>query len=305
MRGASVPVDDSVADERPDAHEDTPRALPRTLTELANHHGTDKGTIGPSDAWGAWNYTDIYEGFLEPYRSARISILEIGLGVTGDHWASRIVHGRNSEGGASVKLWRDYFTKATIYGIDVNSASYLDDERIHTFVADQGDPDKLRAFMEDAGQPQFDIVIDDGSHRPHHQQISLEFFFPHLKPHGLYIIEDLNERDWGCVDGSAGAVEVRNTRSVLSSFKETGRFATPNALREPRELAEEIASISFHAPKFDYWALLFAAARRVLLRRKGALVKYRTGTERLCVLRKRGREDQLRGAPQAARSPAS
>ena len=263
------------------------KPLPRSLTELANHHGTDKGTIGPSHAWGAWNYTDIYEGYFEPYRDAPISILEIGLGVKGDRWTAKIVHGRNAEGGASFKLWRDYFPRAEIYGIDVNPALHLDDDRTHTFVADQGDSDQLRAFMEKFGEPRFDIVIDDGSHRPDHQQISLGFFFPRLKQHGLYIIEDLNDRDLGYDRESSRATRVKNTWSVLSSFKETGRFASPNSLGNARDLANDIASLTFHAPKIDYRALVFAAARRVLLRRPGILVKYRSETERLCVMRKR------------------
>ena len=131
------------------ARADARKPLASSLTEVANRHGTDKGTIGPSHAWGAWNYTDVYEGYFEPYRSADISILEIGLGVTGDRWAAKIVHGRNVGGGASIKLWRDYFPRATVYGIDVNPAPYLDDDRTHTFVADQGDADQLQAFMEE------------------------------------------------------------------------------------------------------------------------------------------------------------
>ena len=39
---------------------------------------------------------------------------------------------------------------------------------------------------------EFDVIIDDGSHRPMHQQISLVSLYPHLKPGGQYIIEDLH-----------------------------------------------------------------------------------------------------------------
>jgi len=38
----------------------------------------------------------------------------------------------------------------------------------------------------------FDIIIDDGSHASHHQQIALAHLFPHLAPGGLYCIEDLH-----------------------------------------------------------------------------------------------------------------
>ena len=131
-----------VGTEDPPARADARDAIPRSLTELANHHGTDKGTIGPSRSWGAWNYTDIYEGYFQHHRSVPISILEIGLGVKGDRWAAMIVHGRNAEGGASLKLWHDYFPHAKLYGIDLNPAPYLDNDRTQTFVTDQGNPDR-------------------------------------------------------------------------------------------------------------------------------------------------------------------
>lgn len=261
--------------------------LPRSMTELANRHGTDKGTLGPSGAWGALNYTDVYEGYFAPYRFEPISILEIGLGVTGERWSARIVHGRNLEGGASLKLWYDYFPNAKIYGIDVNPARHIDNDRIRTFVADQGDPGDLDAFLQAAGRPEFDIVIDDGSHRPDHQQVSLAFFLPRLKPHGVYVIEDLAANGVG--DGATGrsaSDRVLNTRSVLSAFKEQGRFAEPNALGDPEALAREIGSIAFHAPKISYPTLALGVAARLLGRRR-SLIAYRPGTERLCVIRKR------------------
>ena len=106
----------------------------KSLTELANLYATDKGTQGPSSTWSVNNYTDLYEVYLDPYRNSEINFLEIGLGVTGDRWESRIVHGRNS-GGASIRMWYDYFSKAKIFGIDINGCSYLDNDRIATFVA--------------------------------------------------------------------------------------------------------------------------------------------------------------------------
>ena len=171
----------------------------RSLTEISNLHGTDKGTVGPTDHWPAHNYTDIYEAYFDTHRSASVTILEIGLGVTGDRWIAAIVRGRNQNGGASLRTWYDYFPLATIYGIDVNSASHLDNERIHTFIADQGNLDDLRTFSAATEGIVFDFIIDDGSHRPEHQQVSLGFLFKYLKDGGLYFIED------------SGRVNVRET----------------------------------------------------------------------------------------------
>ena len=63
--------------------------MTKSLTELANQYGTDKGTVGPVRTWSAHNYTDIYEAYLERYRLSTLTILEIGLGVTGDRWKAR------------------------------------------------------------------------------------------------------------------------------------------------------------------------------------------------------------------------
>src|ERR1700739_3579124 len=70
----------------------------KSLTEIANAHGTDKGTMGPSISCGAHNYTDIYEAYFCRNRDQEVALLEIGLGVRGPRWDARIVHGKNSEG---------------------------------------------------------------------------------------------------------------------------------------------------------------------------------------------------------------
>lgn len=221
----------------------------KTLTELANLYGTDKGTIGPNPNWEPHNYTDIYEAYLARYRYSAITILEIGLGVTGLRWETTIVQGRNT-GGASVKMWHDYFPNARIYGIDINPCPDLNKDRITTFVADQGNLEDLQSFVETTQEIEFDIIIDDGSHRPDHQQISLGFFFKRLKGGGLYFIEDLLANGLGDHMSSRHANDsVLNTRSVLKHFQQTGEFLKPNALIEPDYLKGQIAYLNFHAPK--------------------------------------------------------
>jgi hypothetical protein len=257
--------------------------MTRSLTEIANYYGTDKGTVGPSSDWGAHNYTDIYEAYLERFRRSPINLLEIGLGVTGEHWDARIVHGRNT-GGASMRMWYDYFQNARIYGIDINECSYLDNDRCKTFVADQGKVEDLDAFMNATGGIEFDAIIDDGSHRPDHQQISLGYFFRKLKSGGLYFIEDLMRN--GFEDGVAGQMAcetARNTRSVLKYFNQNGSFHKPNTLINRDYLIEHIESICFHVPyvgskyvlKFDFQNPL----RKIFY--------HEPDSESLCVLRKK------------------
>src|SRR5262249_6120154 len=151
------------------------------------------------------------EAYLGPLRYSPISLLEIGLGVLGDRWNARIVQGRNT-GGASIKMWHDFFPKAKVFGIDINPCPYLDNDRLKTFVADQSSVPELEAFVNAANVGLFDVIIDDGSHLPHHQQISLSFFFRRLKSGGLYFIEDLGRNGLGdATKGKPDWSHVRNT----------------------------------------------------------------------------------------------
>jgi hypothetical protein len=254
-----------------------------SLTELANRYGSDKGTEGPSLQCGAHNYTDIYEAYLGRHRYSAISLLEIGLGVLGDRWNARIVQGRNT-GGASIKMWHDYFPNAKIFGIDINACPYLDNERLKTFVADQSNPAELENFMKAAGDILFDVIIDDGSHLPHHQQISLSFFFKRLKSGGHYFIEDLGRNGLGdAVRGKPDWSHVRNTRSVLRQFGQSGKFLEPNALTDTAYLAQHIADIHFHVPKRSTQLTLGSGFRRPFR----LTVGYKPDTEQLCAIRKK------------------
>lgn len=244
-----------------------------SLTEIANLHGTDKGTVGPSADWGAHNYTDIYEACFAGLRDQPITLLEIGLGVTGKNWRADIAHGRNKDGGGSIKMWHDYFHNGQIFGIDINDASHLDNDRITTMRVDQGNSEDLNSFIEAHNRPAFDIIIDDGSHRPDHQQISLSVLFEHLKPGGIYAIEDLSANGLGDpAHGRHSCNSIINTRIVLKSLVANGSFATPNAFAEPDNLASQIATITFHVPS----------------RKDGSgKVRFQHGSERIALIRKK------------------
>lgn len=257
--------------------------ISKSLTELANRHGSDKGTEGPSANWGAHNYADVYEAYLEPLRERPIRLLEIGLGVSGERVHARIVHGRNS-GGASLKMWRDYFPRGEIYGIDINECRYLDCDRVSTFVADQGDLDDLRSFTEATGGIDFDVIVDDGSHRPDHQQVSLGYFLDFLKPGGLYFIEDLQANGYGDpARGGQASPDVCSTRSILRNLRARGEVLEPHALPDPERIAGEIEHIGLHVPRI-------AARARPPVRRR-----------RLRALRRRLRRLGRRGGGGGAR----
>lgn len=55
---------------------------------------------------------------------------------------------------------------------------------------DQSKIKDLNRLIADHGP--FDVVVDDGGHRPEQQKTSFIHLFPHVKPGGLYFLEDIH-----------------------------------------------------------------------------------------------------------------
>nr|WP_295769971.1 hypothetical protein [Rhodoferax sp.] len=155
------------------------------LTRLANLFGSDKGDA----VLCAHGYTRVYAALLEHVRDQPIRILEIGLvhGQTQDSMRGRL----GETGCPSLRMWAEYLRAATIFGFDIEDFRSLSEPRITIFQGDQSRPEDLADLVAQTGGA-FDIIIDDGSHASHHQQIALAQLFTHLAPGGLYCIEDLH-----------------------------------------------------------------------------------------------------------------
>ncbi|MEU5262322.1 class I SAM-dependent methyltransferase [Amycolatopsis sp. NPDC021455] len=148
------------------------------LTELAVRYGTDK--------WSAMHqYTRNYERHLGPLRDRRLNILEIGIGGFDDP----------ARGGKSLRSWKHYFPRALVYGIDILDKHLVDEPRLTTFRADQSNAAEVTEAAEKWGP--FDLILDDGSHISEHVIKTFGTLFArHLRPGGLYIIEDLCTSYW-------------------------------------------------------------------------------------------------------------
>lgn len=148
--------------------------LRMSLTELANHYKSDKG----SEYKCAHNYTQHYEQIFAPYRDKTISLLEIGLNRDG---ASDV---------PSLRMYRDYFDFRTqIAGFDIcPEFKWFSGEGFEIIIGDQSSPQDLVL----CASKNRTIIIDDGSHASSHQQITLRELWKIVEPGGLYIIEDLH-----------------------------------------------------------------------------------------------------------------
>jgi demethylmacrocin O-methyltransferase len=145
------------------------------LTEIANHIGTDKGTT----AFCGHSYTITYNELFEPLITGHVKMLEIG--VADPRFP-----------GASLKMWKEYFTDLEFVGYDINpDAKQFEQENMKVFIGDQNSSSDLAKCIEIYGA-EFDIIMDDGSHHSEHILTSFKYLFPHLKSGGYYIIEDLH-----------------------------------------------------------------------------------------------------------------
>jgi hypothetical protein len=126
-------------------------------------------------------YLERYDRVLEPWIGAPIVLLELGVHT-----------------GASLMLWRDYFPRGRIVGIDIDlSQSTASGERIYTYQGNQADTQFLSRVAREVAPDGFDIIIDDASHIGELTKVSFWHLFDnHLKPSGLYVIEDWGTGYW-------------------------------------------------------------------------------------------------------------
>ncbi len=154
-----------------------------TIEELVKKYGTDKTLSG---------YTPTYESLFSPIKDKATSILEIGLGTQDSSIPSSFVGNGNLfehyKQGGSLRVWRDYFPNAEIYGVDIAEDCMFKEERITTFLFDSSNSNDCKQQLKNL---KFDIIIDDGNHDPKYQIKTLRNLFPQLKNEGYYIIEDI------------------------------------------------------------------------------------------------------------------
>lgn len=228
------------------------------LTLLANRHLSDKGTRFNC----AHGFTRVYRALLEPARRAPLRLLEIGLlhGQIQAEAPERI----GELGCPSLRMWAEYLPVALIHGFDIVDFTAQADDRVRIWQVDQGDRAALRQAAAEAGG-QFDLIIDDGSHASHHQQISLGTLFPFLAPGGWYAIEDLHYLPPGLeIEG------ITRTREFLRHFGHTPpgqRLALEQA--EFAYLLEQAAALQFYDSVSPRWPLIHSADALALIRKRG------------------------------------
>lgn len=153
--------------------------------------GGDKGTIH--------HYIESYDKLFTPMRDREINVLEIGINR-----------------GESLAMWREYFPNAKIYGIDIKLPNPIDG--VTMLECSQIDKQKLSELFKDIN---FDIVVDDGSHKIQHQLLSINYLWSKMNRDGLYIIEDIQDPELDIEvlsEGFRKPTEIIDTREVSKRY---------------------------------------------------------------------------------------
>lgn len=159
-----------------------------------------RGEIGSTDKndWGHTYITNYYNEKFTPLRNEPIKILEIG-----------------NYRGDGLRLFRQWFTKASIYGIEYNPIIYDEEKKDYVYIRSEPKYGKLfnngiseeyipgcwcymlNAYdsytLNNFDNETFDIIIEDGSHTLQDQLYVLKHWLKKIKPGGTLIIEDIQD----------------------------------------------------------------------------------------------------------------
>jgi len=152
-----------------------------SLISLIDNSKTDKNTVH--------SYLELYEHLLNKKKETAQNVLEVGIGNFGD------------KNGGSIKLWRDYFTNAIIYGLDILPKErvideLLTDNRVVLYT-------EIDAYNEEYfnvtflnKNMKFDFMLDDGPHTLDSMKSFIKLYSQVMTEDGILIIEDVQSWDW-------------------------------------------------------------------------------------------------------------
>ena len=150
-----------------------------------------------SDKWAL--YLTEYDRAFSEYRDSPVRLLEIGI-----------------QNGGSLEIWSKYFLNGVKFvGCDINpkcSRLQFDDSRISVVIGDANADGTQKAILNHS--PEFDIVIDEGSHVSSDIVKSFVKYFTKIVDGGVYIAEDLHCSYWQEYEGG-----LYDPFSSISFFK--------------------------------------------------------------------------------------
>ena len=199
------------------------------LSELCEKYGSDKGFVNLDIGqkpfnWHPHTYATYYHSIFNLSRENINNVFECGLGTNNPNIKSNMT--KNGIPGASLRVWRDYFFNAKIYGADIDKEILFEEQRIKTFYVDQLDDNSIKSMWDNIEVKEFDIIIDDGLHEP---EAIYKFFinsFHKLKKNGIFIIEDIPNIYLVYLQNKLKAYEI----DIIAGFTQSKKFIEDNNL---------------------------------------------------------------------------
>jgi SAM-dependent methyltransferase len=160
---------------------------PTDLCFIGEKYGTDKSPL--VFFMGHHAYTPFYNFLFSNIRHKNIIFGEIGIYKN-----------------ASMKMWREYFSNATLYGWDCKVGESLEDRYQEDFIQNAKTENLHNVFYDymnveseesinsafEKSNIKFDVIIDDSSHKFWDQIRLIRNAYKYLNPGGCLIIEDID-----------------------------------------------------------------------------------------------------------------
>lgn len=151
----------------------------KDLKQLYSEHSSKV-----SDKWSL--YLDEYDRIFAPFRDRPVHLLEIGI-----------------QNGGSLEIWSKFFDQSkSIVGCDINPDCQklrYEEPHIQVIVGDANTDTVEQKILSVSSE--FEIVIDDGSHRSSDIVRTFVRYFPHISEGGMFVAEDLHCSYWENYEG--------------------------------------------------------------------------------------------------------
>lgn len=147
-----------------------------SLEQLVDNEKTDKNTVH--------SYLPLYQQLLKGKKDTAKNVLEVGISY-----------------GGSIKLWNDFFTNATVYGLDI-----IHSDKVWTDI--KNNKDIILYTSTDAYDTKFfttnflyknikcDFMLDDGPHTLESMKQFIILYSQIMTDDGILIIEDVPYLEW-------------------------------------------------------------------------------------------------------------
>ena len=163
------------------------------LSRLCDQYGSDKGEVestGHPYPWPSHTYADYYSSLFAHCRLKPTKVFECGIGTNNPDFTSSM--GIDGKPGGSLRVWKEYFPNATIYGADIDKDVLFEEPRIKTYYVDQLDPESISEMWREVGVRDFDFMVDDGLHTFEAGSTLFSNSISMLAKDGIYVIEDVS-----------------------------------------------------------------------------------------------------------------